>query len=184
MKTYDLPTSLTVGGVEREIRSGYRAVIDILIAMNDPELNKQRKTEVLIKIMYPGWRDIPQESMEEAAEKACEFIDCGQKSDGKKRPRMIDWEQDAPLIISAVNSVAHAEVRSIPDLHWWTFFSWFMEIGDSTFSNVLYIRDQKAKRKKLDKVSQEWYKQNQNLVNIKQTYTESENETLREWGVK
>lgn len=86
------------------------------------------------------------------------------------------------MIIPAVNSVAHTEVRAIPDLHWWTFFGWFMEIGDSTFSNVLHIRGQKAKGKKLDKADQEWYRQNRNLVDFKRNYTESESDILKSWG--
>ena len=183
MTLYDLPTSLNVGGVEYQIRSDFRAVIDILIAMNDPELDRNGKATVILKILYPSWRDIPAECRQEALQKASEFIDCGQKDDGRKHPRMIDWEQDAPLIIPAVNSVAHMEVRAIPDLHWWTFFGWFMEIGDSTFSNVLHIRGQQAEGKKLNKADQEWYRRNRNLVDFKQTYTEAENEILKEWGV-
>lgn len=184
MTCYDLPTSLMVGGVERQIRSDFRAVIDILTAMNDPELDGQRKTEVLIKIMYPGWRDIPPEHIEEAVKKACEFIDCGQKNDGKKHPRMIDWEQDAPLIIPAVNNVAHAEVRAVPNLHWWTFFGYFMEIGESTLSTVIHIRDLKARGKPLDKAEKEWYQRNRCLVDFETKYTEAENEFFKKWGTK
>ena len=184
MTMYDLPTSLTVGGVEYKIRSDFRAVIDVLIAMNDPELNDQGRSTVILKIMYPDWREIPAEFRQEAVQKASEFIDCGQKSDGRKHTRMIDWEQDAPLIIPAVNSVSHMEVRAIPDLHWWTFFGWFMEIGESVFSNVLRIRGQKSRGKKLDKAEQEWYRQNRHLVDFQQTYTDTENEILKEWGIK
>lgn len=183
MNIYDLPTSVTVCGVKRAIRTDFRAVIDVLKAMKDPELDNNGRNEVLLRIMYPGWKDIPPDHMEEAAKKACEFIDCGQKSDGKKRPRMIDWEQDAPLIIPAVNNVAHTEVRAMPDLHWWTFFGWFMEIGDSVLSNVLHIRNLKYKRKKLSKPEQEWYNQNRALVDFEQTYTQVDKDTFKQWGV-
>lgn len=90
MTMYDLPTSLIVGDVEYQIRSDFRAVIDILIAMNDPELDQNGKAEVMLKILYPSWRNIPIEHRQEALQKAAEFIDCGQKDDGKKHPRMID----------------------------------------------------------------------------------------------
>ena len=59
-----------------------------------------------------------------------------------------------------------------------------MEIGDCTFAQIVRIRSLRAKGKKLDKADQEWYKQNRHLVDIKQTYTESENEILKEWGMK
>ncbi len=181
MSVYDLPTSLTVGGVDREIRSDYRAVLDVLVASNDPELDDQSKTEVLIKIMYPGWKDIPPEYMEEAAKKACEFIDCGHKPDGKKNPRLVDWEKDAQLIFPAVNSVAKSEVRAIQYVHWWTFFGWFMSIGESTFSQVISIRDKKARHKNLDKSEKEWYQRNRNLVDLPMDYTTEEDEILKEW---
>lgn len=182
MTFYELPTSLTVGGVERKIRSDFRAVLDVLISMNDPDLNEQAKTEVLIKIMYPGWRDIPTEHLEEAVQKACAFIDCGQKDDGKHQPRLIDWEQDATLIIPAVNKVACAEVRAIPNLHWWTFFSYFMEIGDSTISTVIHIREKRALGKKLEKWEQEFYKKNKDIIQISNEKKRDEEElkALRE----
>lgn len=184
MRAYDLPTSLNVGGADRKIRSDFRSVIDILIAMNDPELDNQSKMEVLIRIMYPEWRDIPTEDMEEAAKKACEFIDCGQRSDGKKQPKLIDWEQDMPLIIPAINSVAHAEVRASKDLHWWTFFGYFMEIKESTFSEVVHIRDLKARNKQLSKTEKEWYRRNKAIVDIETKYTSDEEDFFNEWAGK
>ena len=166
MNLYELPTSLTVGGVEREIRSDFRAVLDILIALNDPDLDGQTKNAVFIQIMYPGWAEIPPEDMQEALNEACKFIDHGQEDDGKKRPRLIDWEQDANLIIPAVNAVAHDEVRALPYLHWWTFLGYFMEIGDSTFSTVLNIRKKRAKCKKLEKWEETFYKENRKTVDL------------------
>lgn len=182
MTFYDLPTSLTIGGVEREIRSDFRAVLDVLISMNDPDLSEQAKTEVLIKIMYPGWRDIPPEHLGEAARKACEFIDCGQRDDGKNHPCLIDWEKDSTLIIPAVNKVACTDVRAIPNLHWWTFFGYFMEIGDSTISTVIHIREKKSQGKKLEKWEQEFYKKNKDIIQIsgEKRRDEEELKALRE----
>lgn len=176
MNLYELPTSLTVGGVEREIRSDYRAVLDILIALNDPDLDGQTKNAVFLQILYPGWAEIPPEDLQEALDKACAFIDHGQEDDGKKRPRLIDWEQDAGLILPAVNSVAHDEVRALPYLHWWTFLGYFMEIGDSTFSTVLNIRKKRAKGKKLEKWEEEFSKENKSLIQIDKANEHSEEE--------
>lgn len=125
MITYDLPTSLEIGGVGYPIRSDFRAILDILIAASDPELDDLGKAIVMLQIMFPDWEKIPPEHIEEACKKACDFIDCGKKDDGKPKPRMIDWEQDASLIVPAVNGVAHTEVRALPYLHWWTFFGYF-----------------------------------------------------------
>ncbi len=178
MNLYELPISLTVGRVEREIRSDFRAVLDILVALNDPDLDGQTKNAVFIQIMYPGWAEIPPEDMPEALDAACEFIDHGQEDDGRKRPRLIDWEKDADLIIPAVNSVAHDEVRVLPYLHWWTFLGYFMEIGDSTFSTVLNVRKKKAKCMKLEKWEESFYKENRKTVDLTVRCSQEDREAL------
>lgn len=183
MTAYDLPEALEVGGVEYPIRTDFRCILDILIATNDPDLSEYGKQKVILKIIYPGWANIPPEHIGEALKKACSFIDCGQKPDGKKHPKLIDWEQDAQLIIPAVNSVAHSEVRAMNNLHWWTFFSWFMEIGESTLSTVIHIRDMKSRGKKLDKAENEWYRRNKNLVDFERKNDSNDDEILKAWGI-
>ena len=183
MNAYDLPTVLTVGGEKMEIRSGFRDAIKIMIASADPDLDDATKTMIMIKILYPQWHTIPAECMQEAAEKACEFLNCGQKNPkGKAQPRLVDWEKDAPLIVAAVNTTAGTEIRAIPNLHWWTFFSWFMEMRRSVYSNVLCIREQKAKGKKLDKTMETWCRQNRQLVDLPTRLTQEEQEFLKRMG--
>ena len=97
---------------------------------------------------------------------------------------MIDWEQDAPIIVPAVNSVAHTEVRSVEYMHWWTFWGYFMEVGESLLSSVLNIRDKKAKHKKLEKYEQEFYRENKELIDFKRRETEEEKaarESIEKW---
>ena len=141
--------------------------MDIFIALNDPELDEYGKMDAMIQILYPDWKDIPAECIQEAIDKACEFIDCGKiPEDDKPKPRMIDWQQDAPLIIPEINKIARMEVRANPDIHWWTFFGWFMGIGEGLFGSVLHIRQKKAKGKKLDKWEQEYYRENKALIDL------------------
>lgn len=184
MTGYDLPTSVCGGGTEYPIRTDFRAVLDVLCAMNDPELGEREKSIVLVQIMFPDWQNIPFEHLQECCKKACEFIDCGNRDDGKPHPKMIDWEQDAPIIVPAVNSVAHAEVRSVPYLHWWTFWGYFMEVGESLLSSVLNIRDKKAKHKKLEKWEQEFYRENKEIIDFKRKETAEEKaarESIEKW---
>lgn len=166
MSAYELPVSLNIGGTDFPIRYDFRAVLDILMAMDDPELDEYAKSIVVLQILYPDWERIPPENVDEALKKACEFIDCGQKDDGKPKPRLIAWEQDAPIIIPAVNRVAGREVRSVPNLHWWTFWGHFMEIGESLFSYVLNIRQKKSRHKKLEKWEETFYKENRAIIDI------------------
>lgn len=184
MSAYDLPTSLTIGEVAYPIRYNWRAVLDVLAACSDPELDEHGKAYCLLQIFYPTWEEIPTERLSEACEKACEFIDCGQKDDGKPKPKMIDWEQDAAIIIPEINKVAGKEVRLDPDIHWWTFFGWFMGIGEGTLASVIHIRQKKAKRKKLEKWEQEFYNANKALIDMKVLETEEikkEKDSLSKW---
>jgi len=185
MNAYDLPTCLTVGGKLQPIRYGWRAVLDVLIAQNDPELNSVQKMIVLIKIMYPNWRSIPEEHMEEAARKACEFIDCGHKKSGVPKPRTMDWEQDAAILIPAINERAGREIRTEPELHWWTFFGYYMSVGESLFSSVLRIRSKRLQGKKLEKWEQEFEKENRHLIEMKaateREEIQKEKEALLAW---
>lgn len=181
MTAYDLPTSLLVGGVEYPIRSGWRVVMDIFAMYNDPDFDSEMKTVGLIKIIYPNWKEIPIDDIPEAIRKACEFLDCGHKPDDQHRPRLIDWEDDAAIIIPAVNSVAGQDVRGNPNIHWWTFFGWYMSIKDSLFSTVINIRKKKASGKILEKWEEDFIKDNRNIVNLRKRYTAEELAVLEEF---
>ena len=172
MRAYELPTSLNINGVAYTIRTDFRAIIDILIAMNDPELDKQAKAVVMLQILFEDWQSIPPECLE----KASEFIDCGQLDDdpNKPKPRLMDWEQDGDMIVPAVNKVTGKEIRSVPYMHWWTFFGYFMESGECLFNTVVGIRSKKAKGEKLDKWEKKFYQENKNIIDIKTRLSEEE----------
>ena len=166
MNAYDLPSSLTVGGRVYAIRTGWRAVMDIFAAMNDPDLEDMGKQIAMLTILYPEHDSIPAEDIPEAIARACEFLDCGQRPDSEHRHRLIDWEQDAALIMPAVNAVAGKDVRCDPNLHWWTFFGMFMNVEGGLFGNVLHIRQKKAKGKKLTEWEEEFYHENRPIIDI------------------
>lgn len=171
---WTLPKALNIGGKDYPIRYQFNAVLTILTAYNDPELEPDERTEVLLTIFYPDVGSIPPEHIPEAVRKALDFIDCGQKDDGKPKPRLMDWEQDADIIIPAINSAAGMEVRENPELHWWTFWGYFMSIGESLFSSVLHIRRKKTSGKKLDKHEEEYYRENRHLIDLKSPESEEE----------
>ena len=197
MYAWKLPTSLHVGGTNYKIRTDYRVILDILAAMNDPDIldpgmtEDEKQTEkvlTMLQILYIDFDSMPTRDWKEAAEKACDFIDCGIKDDGKPKPRTMDWEQDAPLIVPAINKSVKIDVRSVKYMHWWTFFGLYMEIGESTFSTVVSIRDKKRRGKKLEKWEQEFYRNNKHLVDLKARRIErsdEEKDALRElFGLK
>ena len=178
-----LPTSVWVSGTEYEIRSDYRAVLDICTALADPELTDGEKAAVALEIFYPSFESMPSEHYQEVLEKCFWFINCGSDERvGKKSPRLVDWKQDFQYIVAPINRICGQEIRSVEYIHWWTFMAAYMEIGDCVFAQIVRIRNLKAKGKKLDKADQEWYRQNRHLVDFKTTYTEAEQDVLKQWG--
>lgn len=167
MSIWELPVSLCVGGKDYPIRYQFGAILDILRAYNDPDLDESEQAEVMLSILFPDFEKIPESSIPEALEKAKSFIDCDQKEDGKPKPKLFDWEQDAPIIIPEINKIAGKEIRWEKDTHWWTFYGWFMSIGEGYFANVLHIRQKKANHKKLEKWEQEFYKNNKSTIDLK-----------------
>ena len=169
---FDLPTALEVGGRSWDIVTDYRDVLRVLMAFEDPELSEAEKAHVCLYNLYVDLEDMPQELLQAAFDAAIRFIDHGEGSD--HGPRTMDWEQDAPLIFPAVNSVAGCEVRALDYLHWWTFLGYFMEIRDSTAATVFSLRQKKARGKKLEKWEKEFWEQNAAICKIRTWYTEDE----------
>ena len=66
-------------------------------------------------------------------------------------------------------------------IHWWTILAAYAEIGDCLFAQIVRIRDKKAKGKPLDKSDREFYRKNRDIIDIKQTYSEAENDLVNLW---
>lgn len=172
-----LPESLNVGGSEYRIRTDFRDILTIFDAYNDPDLPDEAKTYIMLKIIYPDLDSIPPEHLQEAAEKAVEFMNCGQQDpDDKGKPALMDWNQDADILIPAINKVAGCEVRTMEHLHWWTFIGFYMEIGESLFSQVVNIRYKRAHGKKLEKWEKEFEKDNRKICRLNKRLSEEEQE--------
>lgn len=196
MYAWELPTSLEVGGKEYAIRTDYRVILDILAAMNDPEIfepgmtedeKKIEQTMTMLQILYIDFDAIPPKDYQEAAEKAVDFIDCGIKGDDKPKPRTMDWEQDAPIIAPEVSKVAGRDIR-VGETHWWEFFGYYLGIGEGVFNTIVSIREKRRKGKKLEKWEKEFYQNNKSLIDLKSKKierSEEEKEELRRlFGLK
>lgn len=180
--SYGLPTSVIVAGVEYAIRSDYRAALDIHAALNDPDLEPDVRAYEVLHIFYEDADNIPPDNHQEAVDKCFEFLAGGRKpAKNKKSPKLVDWEQDFPLIVSPVNKVIGREIRALRYLHWWTFLSAYNEIGDCLFSQVVAVRDKKARGKPLDKSDREFYRQNKDIVDIKTQMSDREADIVNTW---
>ena len=176
-----LRKSLTVNGREEPIRWEYTAILDAIAAMNDPDLENEEKAYACLFIVYEDFEHFHTEDYAPAFEAMIDFISNGatEEENGRRDVRTVDFEQDYNLLIPAINRVAGKEIRACDDIHWWTFLSWFMEIGDCTYSTVLSIRKKKRDGKELEKWEQEFYVNNKKIVDIQRRLTEEEKENER-----
>lgn len=181
---YDLPTTVEVCGKTYDIRSDYRAVLDICAVLEDGELDEQDKIAAILDIFYPSFVEMPPVHYGEALSACFRFIDCEEGEEaGPSGPKLMDWERDFRYIVAPVNRVLGREIRDVEYLHWWSFVAAYREIGDCLFAQIVRIRERKAKGKPLDKADAEWYRRNRGIVDLKTTYTEEDNELLKKWGV-
>lgn len=176
MNAWELPRFLCVGNRDWEIRSDFRAILDILNYFNNPDFEEDEKWWICLDILYKDFQDMPQELWLEAEQQALLFIDMGAEEERGPKPRLMDWEQDASIIIPSVNRVLGQEIRALSYLHWWTFMGAYMEIGESLFSQVVSFRKKRVQKKKLEKWEKEFYRENKALCDLKKRYTKEEQE--------
>ena len=174
-----LPMALTVGGEERVIRSDYRAVLDIFLALTDPELDEYNRTMEMLDILYVD--EIPEEYWQEAVKQGMWFLNGGEPEKETKQPKLVDWAQDFNMIAAPISKIIGQDIRGMKYLHWWTFLSAYMGIGDCLFAQVVAIRDKKARGKKLEKHEREFYHRNREIIDIKTVLTDEEEALFNDW---
>jgi hypothetical protein len=188
---YTLPTSVNIGGKEFSIRNkgDYRMVLDCMSALEDVELDE---TEQLISCLIIFYEDINcyedlelLPDLEVAVKEMIKFFNLGEeeKPGLKTNYKLIDYEKDEQLICSAINNVAHIEIRTVPYCHWWTFMGYYMAIGESTLSTIVGIRHKIATHQKLEKYELKFKNENPQYFTIDYRTTEDKQlseEFLRE----
>lgn len=178
---YDLPTSVDVCGVSYNIETDYRAILDIFSVLGDVDLNNEEKAVGTLGIFYKDFCSMPSEHMGEALKKCFWFINCGNDETPKKPLKLMDWEQDFQHLIAPINRIAGREVRADQYLHWWSFISYYMEIGDCFFAQIVRIRSLKAKGKLKSKQDKEFYRNNKDAIDLKMHYSAAEEEIIKGW---
>ena len=185
-----LPTSLTVKGKSYPIRSDYRNILDTFLVFNDTEMSKEEKWFCAVYMIFEKFTcadDLEAACMEgfdiaEAIEQIIWFINCGKESKESQKKPVYDWEQDEQIIFSAVNNVAKTEVRQVEYMHWWTFLSYFNEIGEGLFSYIVGIRRKRNGDGKLDKSERKFLAENKDMVEIRPRLSKEEQEFERYIG--
>lgn len=180
-----LPESVNINGLEYQLRSDYRNVLDVFVMFNDPEMSKEEKWIEAVYLMIADFKD-PDDLEEavlngfdinEAIKQINWFIGCGKTETTKKKEKPVyDWEQDEQIIFSGVNNVAKTETRESDYIHWWTFLSYFNEIGEGMFSYIVGIRKKLNKGEKLEKSEKRFYAEHKEMVDINPRLTKEEQE--------
>lgn len=167
---WHLPRVAVIGGESYPIHADFRDVLEIFSYLDDPALPEYFRWEIALGLFYEG--EIPSEHHQQAIEWLSDFIRCSQPD--TPGPRLLDWQQDAPVILSEVNKAAGCEIRSLPFLHWWTFLGWFHGIGQGQLSTLVSIRDKLRRGKALEGWEKEFYRQNKHRVELKKRCTPAE----------
>lgn len=182
---YSLPKTIKVNNREYSIRSDYRAILDICTALSDPDLSGQEKSLVLLSIFYEEPEKIPAQDYKEAVEQCFWFINCGNNEKGEKQAtKLVDWEQDFQYIVAPINRVSGCEIRALDYMHWWTFIAAYYEIGDCLLAQIVRIRKKLKEGRALDKEERKWYRENKDIVDFKQTFSDAEEDILKQWTGK
>ena len=171
MDKYTLPTSVTIKDTVCEINSDFRNVLTIFKALTDEDLLENERMFCALQLFYKT--DDYMVDIETAVTEMLQFLTVCEYNSNEhtysEKP-LYDWEQDYNIIVAPVNRILGKDVRGLPYLHWWTFLSAFMEIGECTFSTYVSIRNKLNKGKKLEKYEEKILKDNRNKIILKRKY--------------
>ncbi len=178
---WSLPTSVTFGGVKYRFNADFRDILQIIEYLNDTKRPEIVRWLIAMELFYET--PIPKQHQQEALEYLAKFISYGEEK-AKQRHKLMDWEQDAQIIIGDINKIAGIEIRNTSFLHWWTFLSYFYGIGEGTLSTVVAIRNKKAKGKKMEEWEKAYYRDNKDIVDFRVPDTEeitAEKQSILKW---
>lgn len=187
MLEYELPSSVILNDTVFAIRrdGDFRMVLDCFRLLQDEELSDIERIFACLMTFYADISSLEEldklGDIEEAVKQMFLFFNCNQENVGAKAEgKVIDWDKDALMIISAVNKVAGKEIRAEKYLHWWTFLSYYMAIGECTLATVVNIRRKLMKNEKLEKYEQKFVKDSPELFNRRDNYTKDEKDFIDE----
>ena len=167
MDKYRLPKSVMIEDCEVPIDTDFRNILKIFEILNDPDLLTEERVLISLDWFYDS--DDYCKDIELATKEMFSFIcmdDIENQKPSNSKP-VYDWEADFDIIVAPVNKILGTDVRGLEYLHWWTFLSAFMEIGESTFNTFVGIRTKLNKGVKLEKYEEKILKENRDKIILK-----------------
>lgn len=175
MNPWQLPTTAVIGGKTYHLHTDYRDILEIFRYLEDESLQELLRWRIALGLFYE--EEVPGEDWQAAMEYLAAFLRGGQQ-EASPGPKLLDWQQDGPLIVADINKTAGQEIRALPFLHWWSFLAYFHAIGEGQLSTVVSIRDKLRRGKKLESWEQEYYRKNKKRVDLPKRYTPAEQAQL------
>jgi hypothetical protein len=188
---YNLQTEIIIDGNSYPIRrdGDYRLILQVITRLNniktDNGKNNLKYTWESIMLFYEGIDDLHTlhstfPKLDKAFTEMVKFISGGVTQESNTNNlKLIDWEEDENLIVSAINCVAKTEIRALPYMHWWTFISYYMAIGECSLSTIVNIRKKVLTGKKLEKYEKDFKRENpQYFISKKDKANKAEADTL------
>lgn len=189
---FELPKEVVIQDRAYPFESDYRKIINIMTPLNDQNLTKDEKLIVAMHLFYTEFsfdydtvlefivseKNVDIETAISDAHILYEsfiiFIN-GNKENGKSNnnKKVMDWKKDTSIIIAPINKALGKDIRQEEYMHWWTFLSYFMEIGECTWNTYVGIRYKKMKGKKLSDWEKEIYKNHKEDIDLKEEYDDT-----------
>ena len=167
---WGLPMRAEIEDRVYEIRTDYRDILELLRWLDGdaaPELDRGERWYVAMRLFYPDFAAMPRQDWPAATRFLVEFLAAGRPEPAAPGPRLMDWQQDAPLIAAGIAGASGQDVRALPYLHWWSFLGWFDAIGEGTFATVVAIRDKLRRGKKLEPWELDFYRAHRAAVDLR-----------------
>ena len=143
-----LPVKTRLGQREYDLHTDWRDILEIFTYLEDPDLPEFLRWQIAVALFYE--QEVPPQELEAAMRYLARFIAGGREEKTSPQKKLLDWQQDGPVIVAEVNRAASQEIRALPYMHWWTFLGWFHTIGQGQLSTLVAIRDKLSRGKKLE----------------------------------
>ena len=156
-----------------DIAISYASIINIFAMLQHQGLTEFEKKLTMLRAFF---LDRVPDDTERAGELCYEFMACGAGAEDKKDIQYYSWEQDGNYIYTAVNQSFSGVLDKEPDLHWWLFIAYFMDLTDGCrFNEIVANRyaHKKGKATKEQKEARRQYPEIYVLKHIRKTDTET-----------
>ena len=135
-------------------------------AFEDDSLSNDEKILIMLDILYEE-DEFGEDTILEAVDKAIWFLSQGNTQPVKAEKPLSRLDKDEQLIFAAVNEVAHTDIRTDDNMHYWTYLSYMQAISShSLFASIVRIREKRNKGLKLEPEEKKFYKEHKEMIDL------------------